>query len=193
MEVTPLKQIKMTSTQIQNEIKESFSEWGPIDDSHVDNPKHLTILATAAEFIKKANAEGYKCNAACVEFSKYMNNTIDQNNKTWNEVVEHEYLKIGIDVGDLGGIIIYKDIDNNICLDMIKSFKKGNGTIVMNMFLDTIDIMGISAVTVPTDISENPTSRKQVFINTMGLKRWSKEFGWKTSRKTPKLYYAPQK
>ena len=63
----------------------------------------------------------------------------------------------------------------------------------MNMFLDTIDIMGISAVTVPTDITNTATCRKKVFINTMGLRRWSKEFGWKTSRKTPKLYYSPQK
>jgi len=183
----------MTVTQIQNEIKESFTEWKSIDDSHIDNPKNAAILATTVEFIKKAETEGYEYAAACVEFSKYMNNTIDQNNKNWNEVVEHEYLKIGIDVIGLGGIVIYKDINNNICLDMIKSFKKGNGTIIMNMFLDTIDIIGMSAVTVPTDISENSPSRKKVFINTMGLRRWSKEFGWKTSRKTPKLYYTPQK
>ena len=103
--------------------------------------------------------------------------------------INHDYLKVIVQVQGVGAIQIYEDIEGNICLDQINSFKKGYGTTVMNWFLDTIELLGLQAVTIPTCIDDGVFGMKQIYIKTMGLRNWAIDFGWEANKKTPKLYY----
>lgn len=187
----------MTSLEIYQEIENSKTkDWKDIIE-FIDNPSHIKILTVIAELLIEAkDVHNYKSiYAGGIEFNKYMNQTLKTNKKNWNEVVDHHYLKSIIDIKDLGALIIYEDIKGNICLDLIKSTKKGNGTILMNMFLDVIDRLGYTAITVPACIDDDITANSEkefynkIWKKTMGLRKWSIEFNWKPCKYTPKLIY----
>ena len=180
----------MTKLQIINEIEKSKSkEWNYDMSIYLDNPKYTTTLAVAAELAILVRGKGHECVIAGVEYDKYINQTKTTNMKRWYEVVEHSYVNVVVEVKGIGAIKIYQDVNNNICLDLIKAFSKGNGTILMNWFLDTIERVGVIAVTIPTCIDEVPMTDKQIYVKTMGLREWAMSFGFKANKKTPKLYY----
>jgi len=182
----------MTELEIMNEIENSKTkEWNYDMSIYFDNPKYTTTLAVAGEMAILIRSEGYEYMVAGVEFDKYLNQTSTRDMKRWYEVVEHNYLSVVIEVIGIGAIKIYQDVKGNICLDLIKAFSKGNGPILMKWFLDTIDRVGVNAVTIPTCIEE-VLDYKEAYIKAMGLRKWAMNFGFKSkSNKTPKLYYTP--
>lgn len=185
----------MTELEIYNEIENSKTkEWESPADHITDNEKILSVAVEIADLARNNGSEPY---IGVLPFKKYLNQTLTASKKRWHEVVNHDYLKVIVDIKELGCVIIYEDVKGFICLDLIQSTKKGNGTILMNMFLDAIDKYGLDAVTLPAciDPAESIKANSEkgyyhiIWKRTMGLKRWSMEFNFKPCKKTPKLYY----
>ena len=186
----------MTELEIYQAIESSkTNEWQSPSNYITDD--NVKILSVAMEIAAIAQDGGYQEYMGALPFSKYMNQTLNASKKNWNEVVDHDYLKVIIDIKELGALIIYEDVKGFICLDLVKSTKKGNGTILMNMFLDAIEKYGLNAVTLPACIDDAESIKANtkkgyyhvIWKRTMGLKRWAMEFNFKPCKKTPKLYY----
>ena len=75
----------MTTSQIVKEIKQSKTQWGPVQP-YLDNPKHAKVLAVAAEFAILSKKEGHEYIIKSVEFPKYINNTLTPSKKGWKEI-----------------------------------------------------------------------------------------------------------